>query len=165
MEQPKQTLVVGLGNPILGDDGVGWRIAAEVESQWGKLEGSECVRFENLSVGGLKLMELLQGCQYAVVADGLVGSGKRLGEVLCLQLEDLARISHTHANSAHDVSLWEALQIGHKLGAQLPERIWLVAVCIQEERTFSEELSPEVAEAIPNAVHHVCELLHDWNQC
>ncbi len=32
---PQHTLIVGLGNPILGDDGVGWRIAEEVSKQSG----------------------------------------------------------------------------------------------------------------------------------
>jgi len=50
--------VIGLGNPILGDDGVGWVVVHEIESRIGEVD--------HLSLGGLSLMERLIG--YEVVA-------------------------------------------------------------------------------------------------
>jgi Ni,Fe-hydrogenase maturation factor len=38
--QFEKTLVIGLGNPILGDDGVGWVVASEVEDRLPKRDHS-----------------------------------------------------------------------------------------------------------------------------
>ena len=59
LEKPgfSRTLLVGLGNPILGDDGVGWRVVEAVESQ---LSGAP-VDVAYLSLGGLSLMEHSSG--------------------------------------------------------------------------------------------------------
>ncbi|MFH2039158.1 MAG: hypothetical protein ABIJ65_06955, partial [Chloroflexota bacterium] len=53
-----KTLIIGLGNPILGDDGVGWVIAQNLKDQ---LDGNPSLEFEFLSLGGLSLMERLTG--------------------------------------------------------------------------------------------------------
>ena len=45
-----KTLVVGLGNPILGDDGVGWKVAEEVKKQ---LSSDSLVDVNCLSLGGI----------------------------------------------------------------------------------------------------------------
>ena len=62
-----KTLVIGLGNPILGDDGVGWRVAERVQQQ---------IRDPSIEVdfhagGGLSLMERLGGHGGAVLIDGI----------------------------------------------------------------------------------------------
>ena len=64
------TLIIGLGNPILGDDGAGWRVAQEVRSRLGGLH-SEQVDIECLSVGGLGLMEHMIGYRRAIIVDAI----------------------------------------------------------------------------------------------
>jgi Ni,Fe-hydrogenase maturation factor len=54
--QSEKTLVIGLGNPILGDDGVGWVVAREVEDRLPQMDHP--VEVDCLSLGGLSLMEL-----------------------------------------------------------------------------------------------------------
>jgi Ni,Fe-hydrogenase maturation factor len=60
-----KTLVIGLGNPILGDDGVGWKVAEEVRKQMSPSPIGRGVRGEGevdvdfLSLGGISLMEHL----------------------------------------------------------------------------------------------------------
>jgi Ni,Fe-hydrogenase maturation factor len=61
----RRTRVIGLGNPILGDDGVGWRV---VEAMRGRLD-DEAVDVLCLSVGGVSLMEQLVGCDRALLVD------------------------------------------------------------------------------------------------
>jgi hydrogenase maturation protease len=62
-------------------------------------------------------------------------------------------------SSAHDTSLQDALQIGHALGAYLPNDITVVTVESQKVYYFSESLTPPVAEAVPEAINIIKQLL------
>ena len=48
-----KTLVIGLGNPILGDDGVGWRVVEEIAR---KTADRNDIEVDTVSLGGLSLM-------------------------------------------------------------------------------------------------------------
>jgi hydrogenase maturation protease len=62
-------------------------------------------------------------------------------------------------SSAHDTSLVDALQLGGALGANLPEDITIVAVESQKVYEFSEEMTPSVAAALPQALKIIQDLL------
>ncbi|MGD0249054.1 MAG: hydrogenase maturation protease [Candidatus Limnocylindrales bacterium] len=158
-----RAIVIGLGNPLLGDDGVGWRVADEVEGLLAAARRAGRpiaeVDIERLGVGGLRLMECLTGYEAAVLVDAAEFPDRPIGEVRACCFDDLEDYAAGHLDSAHDASLRTALDLGRRLGAALPESIH--AVTIQAHRTdeFSEELTPEVAAAIPTAAAAVVELL------
>ncbi len=151
-----KTLVVGLGNPILGDDGVGWQIASELQKI--KQLPTE-VTVESLAVGGITLMEALIDYDRAIIVDSIVTREEPIGKVSCYPLDDLPNFTSGHMNSAHDASLNEALQMGRSLGAHLPGEIDVVTVEAHKVYEFSEELTPAVASAIPEAVRIILDLL------
>lgn len=162
------TVVVGLGNPILGDDGVGWRVIAEVERRL--LAAGPCaapsdgsgagVATACLSLGGLSLMEHLIGYRRAIIVDAVRGPGSP-GTIDVLPLEAFAEARSGHVASAHDATLSAALELGRGLGAVLPETVWVVGVKVERLDEFSEALSPAVAGAVPAAAQRVLELLRD----
>lgn len=151
------TLVIGLGNPILGDDGVGWIVAERVlhESEQAGLP----VEVDRLSLGGLSLMERLVGYQRAILIDSLCATRLPTGTVHCFPLAELEDPGAGHSASVHDASLMTALETGRRLGLRLPVWIQVVAVAIDPADTFSEQLSPVVAAAVPVAVDCTLELL------
>ena len=160
-----KTLVIGLGNPILGDDGVGWRVAEEVKQQLTsppaplpKGEGSQAVDVVCLSLGGLSLMEHLVGYDRAILIDAFA-LDEPIGSILVLKLSDLPNYSAFHTTSAHDTSLQNAIELGRSMGAPLPDDIEIVGIATRRIYDFSEELSPPVAEAIPFAAGVVLDLL------
>jgi hydrogenase maturation protease len=55
---PKRTLILGLGNPILTDDGVGVLVAEQVRA---RLPEDTHIDITEVSVGGLTLMETMIG--------------------------------------------------------------------------------------------------------
>jgi len=160
--QPR-TIVIGLGNPLLGDDGVGWRVADEVEGLLAAARnaGRELppVEIERLGVGGLRLMECLTGYDTAILVDAAEFPDRPIGEVRSCSFDDLADFAAGHLDSAHDASLRTALTLGRRLGATLPDRIQAVTVQAHRTDEFSEELSPEVAAAVPAAATTVVNLL------
>lgn len=155
------TIVVGLGNPILGDDGIGWHVAEAVKAHLVRypLPGQE-VKVECLALGGLSLMENLIGYERAILIDAIDTDNLPQGSVQTFALEALPDQSGGHLTAAHDTSLQTALSLGRSMGAQLPEDITIVGIESPNVYDFSEELSPAVAVALPNAIKAVLDLLY-----
>jgi hydrogenase maturation protease len=152
------TLVIGLGNPLLGDDGVGWHVAEQVRRAIG--DDLPDVEIECLAVGGLSLMERMVGYEWAIVIDALE-SGKAQGTVQVLPLAALPEPEAGHLYSAHDTSFRNALRVGSALGAPLPSRVTVVGIEACCGFDFTETLSPAVSAAIPEAVQAVIALLRE----
>lgn len=162
-----KTIVIGLGNPILGDDGVGWKVAEEVRKQLSLVnapdpqgEGRDYVDVELLSLGGISLMEHLIGYERAILIDAMT-SDRETGSIIVSRLSELPDYSTLHTTSVHDTSLRNALRLGRGMGASLPEEEEVVVVGIATSHVydFSEELTPPVAESIPLAMKIVTDLL------
>ena len=155
-----KTLVIGLGNPILGDDGVGWQIAHELQQI--KQIPSD-VTIECLAIGGISLMEALIDYDRAIIIDAIVTHQVPIGSTNYFKLEDLPNPSSGHMSSAHDTSLLTALHVGQSLGAHLPEDISVVTIESQKVNEFSEILTPAVAAAVPVAIRIILDLLIESN--
>jgi hydrogenase maturation protease len=155
MKNEADILIVGLGNPILGDDGIGWRVAERVQQLL------PTAQVTCLSLGGLSLMEHLIGYESVVIIDSIQTRDGQLGDVYTFDLTELPDFSAGHTTAAHDTSLQTAIRLGRKMGAELPERIMVVAIETDRVYDFSEELSAPVAAAVPPAVHAVLNLLEN----
>ena len=153
-----KTLIIGLGNPILGDDGVGWCVAEEVAQ---KMANRPEVEVDTASLGGLSLMERLTGYERVILIDAIFTGTKPVGTVSQFTLSDIQGLTAGHSASAHDTSLRNALNVGRGMNMPLPEDNDVMIVAIEAENVydFTEELSPAVAAAVPQAVKVVLELL------
>jgi len=151
-----KTLVVGLGNPILGDDGAGWKIAEQLQISGDLPEGVDVVC---LALGGISLMEALEGYQKAILIDAIVTHQAPIGAVSNFYLDSMQNPFSGHLFSTHDTSLHDALRIGRDLGVSLPKDIQVVAIEAERVYDFSEELSPAVLAAVPQAVEVIRQLL------
>ena len=120
-------LVVGLGNPILSDDGVGIRVAQAVRERLGETE----VEFLEASLGGLRLAEQLEGYDRVILVDaiqtrgqGSASGGGTPGTIYRLTLDDFPSYN---ADGAHDASLKTALQLIRQQGGKTPDAVAVVA--------------------------------------
>jgi len=146
----KKSIVVGLGNPILTDDGVGNKIA---ELLRGKV-GPE-VEVVEASLAGFNLLDLLKGYETAILVDAIQTKGGRVGDIYKLDKNDLA-FSQRLA-SVHDINLFTAWELGKQLGVKLPTKLVIFAIEVEDVLTFGEELTPLVAAVVPK----VCEMVLD----
>ena len=166
-----KTIIIGLGNPILGDDGVGWVVAREVEARLPSppsplplgegRRGEGEIQVDCLAIGGISLMEHMIGYERVILIDALKTGRYPQGAVAVLRLDELAGLRHNHSTSAHDAALDTSLAMGRKAGADLPEdrNIAVVAIESQQVYDFAQDLTPEIAAAVPQAVERVMELL------
>ena len=146
-----KVIVIGLGNPVLGDDGVGWRVAALVKEQVNNL----AIEVDFLAGGGLSVMERLVGYDAAVIIDAINLGDVPVGTVRLLKLADLPNPFAGHLGSVHETSLVTAMQLGRSLGAYLPERVMIVAIESPYVYDFSEELTQDIAAVMPVAAKMV----------
>ena len=160
-----KTLIIGLGNPILGDDGVGWRVAEEVKRglEIGELETKSpilqsLIDVDCFSLGGLSLMERMIGYDRAILIDA-VTTGQPPGTVYRFQLEDLPEVSCAHTTAAHDTSLQNALKLGRRMGVIIGRELGRPDVEAERLYDFSDELTPAVEAAVPQATRAVMEIV------
>lgn len=149
-----RTLLLGLGNPILTDDGIGVLVVEEVRS---RLPEDTTIDVTEVSVGGLTLMETMIGYDRVILVDAFQKSNDaHPGKVHKMTLEELKSISPTqHSASVHDASLVTALETGKKMGLSLPDEITIFAIEVENVMEFSDQPTPSVAAAIPKVAEAV----------
>lgn len=147
-------IVVGLGNSLLSDDGVGLQVAARLRPT---LPAQSGVTVIELAAGGLRLMEALVGHQRAIIVDAMVSGTRPPGSVALLTLESPEGTRNLFC--AHDGDLATALAFGRDLGLKLPDQIEIIGIEAQEVEIFSETLTDRVAAAVPVALSLLRERL------
>jgi hydrogenase maturation protease len=152
--EEKKTLILGLGNPILSDDGVGHCVAAELKH---RLDRQDITVMET-STGGLGLLDLLIGYDRAIIVDAVQTVGGSVGQIYRLGPE--AFDATRQAASPHDVNFATALELGNRLGLALPRQIVIFAVEVIDVSTFSDQCTVEVGQAIPVCVETI---IHELN--
>jgi hydrogenase maturation protease len=150
------SLVLGLGNPLLGDDAVGLHVAQRVA---GLVAGWPGVEVDTAGLGGLALMERLAGYHRVVLVDAMTGGRDPPGTVRRFALTDLPALALGHVSSVHDMTIQAALALGQRLGMNLPVQVDVVGVEALRVREFTQELTPSVAAAIPRAASLVLAIL------
>lgn len=146
-----KTLVLGLGNSILSDDGVGIYVAREIKNALNREE----IAVAEASLAGLGLLDLLVGYDRAIIIDATQTSGGKVGQIRRLNSNVLDATRHTA--STHNVNFATALELGRQLGLDLPQQIVIFAIEVADVSTFSEECTPEVKKAIPKCVEMVIQ--------
>jgi hydrogenase maturation protease len=151
VDEKTKTLILGMGNSLLSDDGVGLYVAAELKSRLNQPE----ITVMETSVAGLSLLDLLVGCDKAIIIDAIQTVGGKAGQIYRLDPE--AFDSARSTASPHDVNFTTALEFGKKLGLALPRQIVIFAIEVLDITTFSEECTPEVKQAIPACVEMIIQ--------
>jgi len=138
-----RTLVIGLGNPIVTDDGAGIRVAQIIREKVHRPD----VDIVEMNVGGFGLLERITGYDRLILIDTIRTPGGLPGSVLKLGPDMFG--STQHLSSPHDVGFKEVIELGRKLGLYVPREIAVYAVEAEDITTFGERCTPSVAKAVP----------------
>jgi len=145
-----RVLVACIGNSLVADDAVGPAVYERVAAS--PLPGG--VRIALLGVGGLALLDALQGERILLVVDA-VRFGAAPGTIHVLDWEDIPGAPGLPV-TAHGIGVREAIDIGRLVGdRRVPDKVTLVAV---EGRCFDgigEPMAPEVAAAVLPAADEI----------
>ncbi|HEY76749.1 MAG TPA: hydrogenase maturation protease [Thermoflexia bacterium] len=142
--------VIGLGNPLRGDDGIGPRVVAELHRR----ELPEGVEAIDGGTGGLDLLRLMEGWDRVIVVDA-AEIGREPGAFARFTPEEVRLRLHEGDLSLHNAGLPEALALASALNHPLPP---ITLFGVQPKRIGWEAgLSPVVERTIPALVEAILD--------
>ncbi len=150
MHQQKRenVIVLGVGNILLGDEGVGVRVVEEL----GKLEMPENVELVDGATLGLDLLPVIDRADRLIIID-VVKAGSEPGTIFKFTPQDLEVPSEPGRMSLHQVSLLEVLAMAEMLSGRTPQTI--IFGVEPKEIDWGREISPEIANKIPALIELV----------
>lgn len=148
-------VVLGVGNPLMGDDGLGIAVVAHVQSAWG--EAPELMIVDG-GTWGMNLLPIIEQARRVLIIDA-IDRGAEPGTLVVLQRDEIPRYLG-RTLSPHQLDLREVLALAELRGT-LPEET--VAVGIQPAQIeLSLELSPVVAATVPALLGEIAARLAQW---
>lgn len=149
----KCLLLLGVGNYLMGDEGVGVHVAQRLAD----LELPPGVEVLDGGTGGFHLMGILEQYEVVVLVDATI-DGKPAGTIRLVEprfASDFPRSMSTHDIGLRDVV--EALYITERL-----PKMYLITISVEELQPMSIRLSPAVQQAGIQVVSELNTLLWDW---
>ena len=136
------TLILGLGNPLRGDDGLGPRVIEELE-QRSLPDGVTAI---DGGVGGLSLLRYLEDWERVLIID-VADVGLQPGQFLRFTPQEARLLENECSFSVHGAGLGEAIALGNALGREMAE---IVIYGLQPESLeWRQGLSPAVEAGLP----------------
>ncbi len=144
----KPILILGLGNPLQGDDGIGCRVIQELEQR----TLPDQVEVMDGGTPGIGLLNLFEGRRRVIIIDA-AEMGRAPGEVVRFRPEDVVLTGSAERFSLHRSGVANALALANELHLALPE---IIVFGVQPAQAgWSDQLSP----AVQAAVEHVIEAI------
>ncbi len=152
----RRVLIAGVGNVLLGDDGVGPYVACLLNARY---EFGEGVRVEDLGTPGLDLVVHLSDADTILIVD-CVSDSRPAGTITVYDRADIVRHGASIRIDGHSPALTESLMIAEFTSEQ-PKEIALVG--ISGKPYDGVELSPAVRAALEPAIEAALQQLDLWN--
>jgi len=150
-----EVLVIGLGNPIMGDDGLGLAALDRLRQGWSL---PQSVRLVDGGTWGMNLLPLVEDAERVVFLDA-IDAGRPVGALVLLEREELPRFFALKL-SPHQIDLREVLAMAELRGT-LPSD--LVAIGLQPGRLeMASGLSPQLECRLDQLLTVVVERLERW---
>lgn len=154
-----KSLVLGMGNTLLSDDGIGIIIKRYLEQKLNELSfnGAREIDFAETSWGGFRIIDILTGYDYAIVVDSIKTTNKPQGYIHHLKTGDL--LPTLRLTSYHDINFATALKLAETLNAKIPSDIDILAVEVENNYTITENINPELWKSIKKCSGQIIKLL------
>jgi hydrogenase maturation protease len=153
------THIIGLGNPVAGDDAIGLHLAEDLQARF---SGHTAIKISPCVQTGLYLLDLLEGFQSAILIDSIVDKGRRLGEVLIIDLPE----EHTLpvGVSPHFIGIQSVLSLGRKHHLQMPRDLLILGIVIHDDQQLEEKLSPELISRYSDILSEIIHYINQTNK-
>ncbi len=155
----RRTVVLGIGNTLLTDEGVGVHVIERLRQEY---PDSDMVEFVDGGTLSFTLADVMAGTDQLIIVDAAELDSPP-GSVSLFENEALDEyLGRGKRRSVHEVGLLDLLAITHLTG-DLPARRALIGIQPQKV-DWGEHPSPAVAAAIPQACDMTRELIRTWQQ-
>jgi len=151
----KSLTIIGLGNELLSDDGVGIRVLRALRARL----PHDNVTFEELSIGGLQLLDYITGCERCMIIDAVATNKHPPGTTYrFVQTADSNPVTLT---SSHQIDLAQVMTLATVMGGDLPRTLIVYGIEAGDLMTFHDGCTGEVSRAIPTLVETICRDVHN----
>jgi hydrogenase maturation protease len=146
-------LVLGLGNDLYGDDGVGIHVVRVLEQE--RVSPSVppnaevTVDFVACALSGLALLDVIVGYDALVIVDTILRPDPVIGRIRIMNMEDIRDVP---GPSPHYISVPQTLALGRSLGLKMPETVKIVAVEAKNLHRLGDGLSEAMRRRIPDII-------------
>lgn len=147
----RQILVLGLGNEILMDDGIGPKLAFELKNSLNNPD----IHYETAAVGGMELIEIMRDYSHVIIIDAIRTQNGIPGDVYFLTPSNFKETSHI--SNLHDISFLTALNMAKEIGIHVTHKIDIIAIEILEDRVFGNDFTFPVQQKYENIKIEVFE--------
>ncbi|MCA0933367.1 hydrogenase maturation protease [Lutimonas saemankumensis] len=151
-DKSQSILVLGIGNYLMGDEGVGVQLIQQINS----LELPSYMDILDGGTGGFLLLSCIEAYGHIIFVDATM-DGKRQGTVTLIRPRFASDFPSTL--SVHDVGLKDMVEALYLLDKK--PTLHLITISIDEMKPMTIDLSHKVAEAIPKAIELIMELAED----
>jgi hydrogenase maturation protease len=146
------TKIIGCGNPLAGDDGIGVYVISKLKT----LKLPEEITLLEGGTDPLNLLDMLRGTERVILVDAVKGAGEP-GQVFFLNLDQIDLDSHTGL-SLHQFNLAQVLHLGFTLiPEEMPRELMVIGVEVLETTPYNLELSSPVRDSVPQILRVILE--------
>jgi hydrogenase maturation protease len=142
----KETVVLGLGNPLMGDEGVGTKIIEIFQSAPERYPGAD---FIDAGTGGMRIVHLLNGRKKAVLIDCAL-MGAKAGTIKRFTPEQVKTKKKLAHQSLHDIDIMKVLDLAGQLG-QCPDEVVIFGIepaVVEQRMCLSEALEGKLDDYV-----------------
>jgi hydrogenase maturation protease len=139
-QRSRSTLILGLGNDVLMDDGVGLRAARRVAELVG-----DRADFVEACMASIDLLPIISGYERVIIVDAFRSPDFPPGTSVRAAPEDLPR--GFGYRSLHTMPFQEMLDLGETLELEMPREVVIHGLAVAEASTFGETFTPEVGRS------------------
>jgi hydrogenase maturation protease len=140
-ENNKKILVLGVGNMLLGDEGIGIHLIQEMKKE----RLPQNVELVDGGTAGIDLLYWLEEADYIIIVD-CVETGEEPGTIFRIPSDELLLDSTGQIISLHDINLSKVLSLAKRMKTLPPTIIFGIQ---PEVIAFQTELSPTLKNILP----------------
>ena len=145
---PDSTLILGLGNPILGDDGIGCLVADRIKTDF---KSEDTIEVISASVSPLRMVDEIAGKERLIIIDSVSTGSLEPGTLFEIEPSE----ERSAPFSTHSFSLDQLREIGASLGLAMPRYIKMYGIEIVPPREYTSALSHCIRAKIPELVREI----------
>ena len=151
----KKILVLGIGNEVLKDDGIGPKLVKKLQN----FLPSNNIDYVTSLVGGMESIEIMKDYDEAIIIDGIITEDGVPGTVYDMTYP--FNLNTLHLSNAHDISFDMSVKLARRLNIPFPKKIKIIAIEILEDREFGENLTAALQKCYSEIFSSVSAMIQE----